>query len=349
MPEARAEDMRDPIPTDDEELRELKEDLRAMGCAGLLARPWNVQSDDLLREFRFERGNQWDGTKRRDPKHWTPDTWARVYGFQSGIEEGWAGRKDGLFLREFKGEVHPKEGLHPANCLNPRERRMLEFIMPILNPDKPKRITLTMANILFGALFGVRPVNWGMLIHEVVSQAIPYICRKPSYLSPFIMHLYAHYGCTTVEEDDMLTIAAEEVAYKLQPVVPDTSTSNDHAIPEAPPSSPENPPQSFRMPNSPPTPSLRHRLQSPEAAGPIRTQADAPWRNVDLSTWEFPENPFQRLYDDLADLQTQYYRLEHFTRGANAALNDCGPGNILRELAKRADRKELDHAKRELE
>ena len=66
MPEARAEDMKEPIsiptkpliqaiPTDDEELRELREDLRAMGCACLLAQPWNVQADDVLREFRFER------------------------------------------------------------------------------------------------------------------------------------------------------------------------------------------------------------------------------------------------------------------------------------------------------
>ena len=53
MPERREEDMEDPrpiptkplipsIPVDDEELRELREDLRAMGCAGLLARPWNI-------------------------------------------------------------------------------------------------------------------------------------------------------------------------------------------------------------------------------------------------------------------------------------------------------------------
>ncbi len=41
--------------------------------------------------------------------------------------------------------------------------------------------------------------------------------------------------------------------------------------------------------------------------------------------------------------------MEHITREANQALNDCGPENILRELAKRADRKELDQAKRELE
>ena len=60
-------------------------------------------------------------------------------------------------------------------------------------------------------------------------------------------------------------------------------------------------------------------------------------------------NPFQRVFNDLTDLQTQYYCLEHITRGANHTLNNCGPGNILRELAKTADRKELDQAKKELE
>ena len=91
-----------------------------------------------------------------DPKNWTLDTWDKVYGFKRGIKDGWAGRNDGLFARKFKGEVDPKEGLHTANCIDPRERRMLEFMMPILNPEKPKRMPLTMANTLFGALSGVR-------------------------------------------------------------------------------------------------------------------------------------------------------------------------------------------------
>ena len=46
-----------------------------------------------------------------------------------------------------------------------------------------------MANTLFGALSGVRPVNGGLFIHETVEKAIPYIGQKPSYLSPFILPL----------------------------------------------------------------------------------------------------------------------------------------------------------------
>ena len=97
MPEVRPEDVREPIPiplkplvtaisTDDEELRELWEDLRVMGCEGLLTQPWDVQDADVQREFKFEKLNQWLNTKRRDLESWNPDTWARVYGFQKEWE-----------------------------------------------------------------------------------------------------------------------------------------------------------------------------------------------------------------------------------------------------------------------
>ena len=160
MPEAWAEDFMDPIPIlikalipaipkEDEELQELAEDLRVMGCEGLLAKPWNLRLEDTLRGFKYERGNQWDHTKKRDPDNWTSDVWNQVYGFPRGILVGWAGRRDGLFAGKFRGDADPKEGFHPGNCKNRRERKVLEFLLPILNPDKPKWISLTMANTLF--------------------------------------------------------------------------------------------------------------------------------------------------------------------------------------------------------
>ena len=153
--------------------------------------------------------------------------------------------------------------------------------MPILNPEKPKRITLTMANTMFGAMSGVQPVNWGMLIHEVVGRAIPHIGRKPSYLSPFILHLYKHYECIRMDEEDLLTIASEEVAYKLHPTVADTSTSIDPIIPT--PSLPGSPPPSFR------NPTLRHL--------PLRIIIRKPDLAVTRlgGTWIYPPGIFRRI------------------------------------------------------
>ena len=133
MPEAKPEDMRDPIPIslkplvpaipiDNEELRELGEDLCIMGCEGLLAQPWDVQDDKVLREFRFEQGNRWIGTKRRDPDNWTPDTWARIYRFQSGVGERWPVR------RKVQRGCRSKRGPPPLELSKPQRKESVRIL-----------------------------------------------------------------------------------------------------------------------------------------------------------------------------------------------------------------------------
>ena len=121
----------------------------------------------------------------------------------------------------------------------------------------------------------------------------------------------------------MLTIAEDEVVYKLGPEVEMAETgmedSSDITIPEAPPASP---PPKVRKPTSPPP--------RPEA----EPSQEIPWKDIDQSTFKFPEAPFKRVHDELTELQNQYFRMEHITRGVNRAPDNCGPGNILRELAK---------------
>ena len=88
--------------------------------------------------------------------NWTPNVWNKVYRFPRGVGEGWAGRRDGMFAKKFRADPDPKDGFHPGNCHNLRERRALEFLKPMLDPDK------------FGAMSGVRPVNWRLIIHKIV-------------------------------------------------------------------------------------------------------------------------------------------------------------------------------------
>ena len=80
LPQVSVKPLLPTIPTDDKEYRELREDLRAMGCGDMLIKPWNVESEYKMREFLFLRGNQWDETPRRDPENWTPDTWCTGLG-----------------------------------------------------------------------------------------------------------------------------------------------------------------------------------------------------------------------------------------------------------------------------
>ena len=50
---------------------------------------------------------------------------------------------------------------------------------------------------------------------------------------------------------------------------------------------------------------------------------------------EYTETPFNRVREEYTNLQNQYYWLEHITRGVSRALDNCGPRNILRDLAKK--------------
>ena len=65
---------------------------------------------------------------------------------------------------KFSTQINPKDEHVVVDCIDPRERRVLEFIIPILYSEKPTWITMTVANTIFGALFGVRKVSWRLVI-----------------------------------------------------------------------------------------------------------------------------------------------------------------------------------------
>ena len=50
--------------------------------------------------------------------------------------------------------VDPKDGYSVGDCQNNRQQRMLEFLVLIVHPDKPTRVTITIGNTIFGALDG---------------------------------------------------------------------------------------------------------------------------------------------------------------------------------------------------
>jgi hypothetical protein len=73
---------------------------------------------------------------RHDPERWMAEVWADVYGFAPRKGEGWASRKVTFFLGKFRTEHDPKDGFYPVDCRNPRERRVIEFLLPILYSKK---------------------------------------------------------------------------------------------------------------------------------------------------------------------------------------------------------------------
>ena len=112
----------------------------------------------MAREFLQERSNKWEGKIRRDLERWIVETWAEVYNFpKEGRRQ--ALRTDKFAQGKFSVPVNPKDGYAVANYEDLWDRRILEFIVPILYPEKPIQITMTLSNTIFGALSGDRKVS----------------------------------------------------------------------------------------------------------------------------------------------------------------------------------------------
>ena len=113
-----------------------------------------------------ERPNIFDGTIRDGPQLWTSDLWREVYGFlRDGA--GLANRMDGYIEGHFMHQVDSKDDYAVEDCRNSRQRRVLEFLVPIIHLDKPTRVTITIGNTIFGALNGGREGDWGVVFRDL--------------------------------------------------------------------------------------------------------------------------------------------------------------------------------------
>ena len=141
-------------------------------------------------ELLGDKDNRWEGTVRQAPERWTVKEWRKVYGFGRG-GEGMASRTDRYIDGMFSGRVNPKDGYAVADCKDPRVKRVLGFLVPLLYPEKPTRVTITVGNTIFEALSGERPVDWGIVVKDVVQRLLSGMGKsKATPICPYMFHLY---------------------------------------------------------------------------------------------------------------------------------------------------------------
>ena len=168
----------------------LEEDLRRIGCHGFTGKPWGLWMEDLVVELLGDKDNQWDGTVRQALEKWTAKEWRKVYGFGRG-GEGMASQTDRYIDGMFSGRVNPKDGYAVADCKDPRVKRVLEFLVPLLYLEKPTRVTITVGNTIFGALSWERSVDSGIVVKDLVQRLLSGMGKsKATPICPYIFHLY---------------------------------------------------------------------------------------------------------------------------------------------------------------
>ena len=115
-------------------------------------------------------------------------------------------------------QVDPKDGYAVGDCWNDRQRRVLEFLVPIVHPDKPTRVTITIGNTIFGALDGGRELDWGVVFRDLAQRLAKGVGKpKPTPICPFLFHLYDGQGLLTEDEELNYWTAKEMAGYQITP------------------------------------------------------------------------------------------------------------------------------------
>ena len=209
-------------------------------------------------ELLGDKDNRWDGTVRQALEKWTVKEWRKVYGFGRG-GEGMASRTDRFIDGMFSGRVNPKDGYAIVDCKDPRVKRVLELLVPLLYPEKPTRVTITVGNTIFGALSGERPVDWGIVVKDLVQRLLSGMGKsKATPICPYIFHLYHSHE---------LLLPAEKKEYRIKEALLKHNVDSEE---EGDTDSPANPDDEDSLDDSDEceslTPSEIREIQKQEAA-----------------------------------------------------------------------------------
>ena len=95
---------------------------------------------------------------------------------------------------------------------------MLEFVIPILYPEKPTQVMVTVGNTIFGALLGERKVDWGILLQAVVAKLMDGVWKfKATPIGSYLFHLYMGQELLNGEEMVAYEIGLDLLKYDCMP------------------------------------------------------------------------------------------------------------------------------------
>ena len=171
-----------------------------------------------MRELVQPEGpNIFNGTIQDRPQLWTTELWRDIYNFPSG-RAGLSNRMEGYIKGRFIHQVDPKDGYSVDDCQNNWQRKLLEFLVPIVHPDKPTRVTITIGNTIFGALDGGREVDWRVIFWDLAHRLAKGVGKpKSTPICSFLFHLYEGQGLLTGDEELDYRTAREMAGYWITP------------------------------------------------------------------------------------------------------------------------------------
>ena len=163
---------------------------------------WALKHEGIIKKLLLaEHPNVFDNTIRDRPEEWTIGVWRSMYNFRNG-GSGLGSQYNNFVEGKFSHMVDPKDGYLISDYMDAQKHRLLEFIIPIIHPDKPTRVTITIGNTIFRALDGGHSMDWSVIFRDLSQRLLAGVEKsKLTPISPFLFHLYESKGILTEEEE----------------------------------------------------------------------------------------------------------------------------------------------------
>ena len=160
---------------------------------------------------------------------------------------------------------------------------------------------------------------------------------KATPISPYLFHLYNRNECLRDGEMKELVVARKYLEFGISPETvahPDVVEieSKRELLSSA---------EQRKILGASPSSWKKSTYCSLDGKSPVR---NPDWRSIMMGSFDFEEDLFRRIKEELAVLQGQYSKMEIVTKGASKLLGDYKAGNIFKELKKlkQEDKSEIE-------
>jgi hypothetical protein len=180
----------------------LEANLRKMGCGKLWDLPWRYLDDFLVNEVALQRSIDWPDTIRGKPEKWTRKLLAQKWGLSLEGKDLLA-RKVNLAEKYFEGRPSGGDGWKLTDCRHQELREVLEFLISLLNSNKPKRVTVQVASAVVNCLINNKNYSWARIFEErIKNQVLKLQNVRVSFLAAYCLNLYQTEEGTTNQEGE---------------------------------------------------------------------------------------------------------------------------------------------------
>jgi hypothetical protein len=225
----------------------------------------------------------------------------------------------------FRVLPSPKDGYAIGDCTDAQHRRVLAFLVPILYPEKPNRITVTIGNTIFGALNGGRKVNWARIISNLVVQLVAQVGKsRASPICPFLYHLYERKELLRPEEEKSWKIHEAMMKYGESGSSDEdgSGSGSDNETEEE-----EEEEEEYQvLLNRPPSKRQRQEEKPVQESVPLILKVEG----VPAAS---SKDRFEQICNALGEIQAEHRMRGELLREA-CQLADCMPSNLLDRIRK---------------